>query len=58
MERAEKCENCRFSRELKYGFEVGKGYKKGLCCIALELLEGHAFIMEVSPDGYCEEYHK
>lgn len=52
-----RCEDCKFYRRLKYGFEVGNGFKESHCCI-LFANDPDAFILEVSSNDYCEEYTK
>ena len=55
------CKNCLYWHRLKYGFEVGKGFKESSCCIALTRLyedidKYDVFILETNADDMCEMF--
>ena len=56
-----KCANCKYFHRLKYGFEVGKGFKESSCCIALtrldEDIDGYdSFVVETTGNNMCEMF--
>ena len=57
----EKCKNCKYYHELKYGFEQFKGFKTSSCCIALTRCDEdvdsyNSFVIETSENSVCEMF--
>jgi len=60
----EKCTNCKYFHRLKYGFEVGTGFKESSCCIAFTRLcdlrdsidDYDSFVVECEENDRCEMF--
>lgn len=58
------CKNCKFFHRLKYGFELGKGFKESSCCIVLtrfsepcaDMDDYDSFVVEVTENDRCEMF--
>lgn len=53
------CGNCKFWKELKHSFEVGKGFKESHCCVLYayyEHISEDYFIIETDENDTCEAF--
>ena len=53
----ERCQNCKYFRDLKHNFKTGQGFEKSHACVVWEYCDDSVgWIQQVDPDDMCEMF--